>query len=375
MTDKDESNAAANIMVPIENPEGSRSMKDIQNKEKIARMEQELEILREELRQIRDLAKLSATTSPTFKMPIYFPKADSSSADLPNQPEQTQHVSAHDRIPPASPTTVRTVPDLSNRDPTIPTMEQILGAHVSAPYEPMFHLYMPLEFLHSQRQRWGLNPESRIVADQLSSGCLVGQSYESVAQLLDCVAKTNNETNKDQHLATLLDMARPKVARINMPPQKKTNGIKINDDPAVSRGKATKLPRKALASPEANSDSVSIYATHFSTSQSEGEHQEQQAAASEPDDDELIAEQRAELRSKKMNDLSKIRTPQATTSSTLATTHVVVLAPPVQGPPPKSINRLKTEGMRTIIEEKRLSTDGVIDKFPEIMSCLKSHKF
>ncbi|KAH0760469.1 hypothetical protein KY290_016542 [Solanum tuberosum] len=131
MTDKDDFNAAANIMIPIENPEGSRNMMDIQNEEKMAHMEQELEILREELRQVRDLAKLSATTFPTLKMPIYFAKAD-----LPNQPEQTQCAPTHGQVPPAFPTAVRTVPDLSNRDRTIPTMQQILGAPVVAPYEP-----------------------------------------------------------------------------------------------------------------------------------------------------------------------------------------------------------------------------------------------
>ncbi|KAH0642432.1 hypothetical protein KY290_034025 [Solanum tuberosum] len=67
---------------------------------------------------------------------IYFAKADSPSVDLPNQPEQTQHTPTHGRFPPTSPTASRTVPDLSNHDPTIPTIQQILGAHVVAPYEP-----------------------------------------------------------------------------------------------------------------------------------------------------------------------------------------------------------------------------------------------
>ncbi|KAG5576639.1 hypothetical protein H5410_056773 [Solanum commersonii] len=83
MIDKDDFNAATNIMIPIENLEGSRNMIDIQNEGKMANMEKELEIWREELRQVRDLDKLSATTFPTFKTPIYYAKANLPSPHVP----------------------------------------------------------------------------------------------------------------------------------------------------------------------------------------------------------------------------------------------------------------------------------------------------
>ncbi|XP_055803394.1 uncharacterized protein LOC129872427 [Solanum dulcamara] len=135
MTGEEEFNIAANIMIPVENPESSQNMDNIQNDEKMAHMAQELEILREELCQVRDLAKLSATTFPSFKMPSYFPRADLPPADSPNMPKRAP---VHGQAPLAHPSAIRTTPDLPTQDPVTPTypvINQIFGAHTVVPYD------------------------------------------------------------------------------------------------------------------------------------------------------------------------------------------------------------------------------------------------
>uniref|UniRef100_M1DHV3 Putative plant transposon protein domain-containing protein n=1 Tax=Solanum tuberosum TaxID=4113 RepID=M1DHV3_SOLTU len=177
-------------------------------------------------------------------------------------------------------------------------------------------------------------------------------------------------------------MARSKVAGRNMPRQGKANGITPNENATASRGKATKLSTtggkgkvkgKASELSEASSDSDGIYATYLTPSKGEDKHPEPQTTESE--DDEFVIAQRAELLPKKRNDPSRIRNPQPTTPTPPVLEQAMVLAPPVQGPLPKSMNRLKTEGLRKILGEKCLSIDGVIDKYPKIMDCLKHHKF
>ncbi|WMV46317.1 hypothetical protein MTR67_039702 [Solanum verrucosum] len=49
--------------------------------------------------------------------------------------------------------------------------------------------------------------------------------------------------------------------------------------------------------------------------------------------------------------------------------------PPVQAPSTRSLNRLKVAVLRTIPEEKRLSTDVIVDRYPEVWKTIKFHKF
>uniref|UniRef100_M1DEL1 Integrase core domain containing protein n=1 Tax=Solanum tuberosum TaxID=4113 RepID=M1DEL1_SOLTU len=167
-----------------------------------------------------------------------------------------------------------------------------------------------------------------------------------------------------------LDITRPKVPGRDMSPHNRAKEIIINEDATASKAKATKLPttggkgnRKgktpATESPEVSFDSEGVYTTHLTTSESEGKHQSPQAIISEPEDDQVLLAQIAEMCSKRMHDLSRIQVLQTTPPPPpTVQDQTLVSVGPIQGPPSRSLKRLKGEGQRNIIKEKRLSTDS-----------------
>ncbi|MCD7465786.1 hypothetical protein HAX54_001944 [Datura stramonium] len=159
MTESDESNTAANILASIKNLEGSQRRANTRNDEQMAHLEQKLEILREELCQVRYLTKLNITTFPNslcfpsletlapkhFSKSTHPPRIPLANSGLPsitlanmsNPVKQTPYVP---NVTPSSPPVVRTAPNLSlpsqaGKMPAYPVMQHIPRAHVATSYE------------------------------------------------------------------------------------------------------------------------------------------------------------------------------------------------------------------------------------------------
>uniref|UniRef100_M1DYH1 Polyprotein protein n=1 Tax=Solanum tuberosum TaxID=4113 RepID=M1DYH1_SOLTU len=101
-------------------------------------------------------------------------------------------------------------------------------------------------------------------------------------------------------------------------------------------------------------------------------------AVSEPEDEQPLLNRKEELRAR--NQPTATGTPSAATPLTTDSVPTPALPPsapalPVTPPPPSLLNRLKGDGLRTILEEKLLFVEGLEGKHVEVLDMLRYHEF
>ncbi|KAG5580077.1 hypothetical protein H5410_050704 [Solanum commersonii] len=92
----------------------------------------------------------------------------------------------------------------------------------------------------------------------------------------------------------------------------------------------------------------------------------------QPEDDQPLHYRQNEVYARSQLDSSRVPTAATLIDSMPTPTPLMALVPPII-PPPRLLNRLKGDGLQTILEEKLLFTEGLEGKYSNMRDTIHYH--